>query len=135
MSDDLTTEDSCALGALPGFCGPCTGATPKLTADEVTHYRRETPDWVLWSTQAGDARGIARTFKFRNYVEAMRFLSSLTDVFEREGHHADHRLYEWCKIEFVLTTHAIKGLSVNDFVVARKIDEAWEAHKAETVTT
>lgn len=80
-----------------------------------------------WSNQAG--MKIARTFTFRDFREAMRFVYRIAHIAENEGHHPDIRLtYNIVTIE--LFTHAAKGLTENDFIVAAKIDEVFLANAA-----
>ena len=74
-----------------------------------------------WSV-ASDGLSIARTFNFKNYVEAMEFANSITPIAESEGHHPDLSI-GWGKVTVGLSTHAIGGLSENDFIVAAKINE------------
>lgn len=74
-----------------------------------------------WTVARG-AQKISKKFTFKNYVEAMDFANKITPIAESEGHHPDLSI-GWGKVEIDLTTHAIDGLSENDFIVAAKIDK------------
>lgn len=115
---------SCPL--LPGACVPCTGATPPLSSDERESYELLVPDWISDELHTM----ISRTYGCKNYADAVAFLVSVTVIAEREGHHPDFRNERYRFLVLTLTTHAIHDLSVNDFVVARMIDEAWIAHNS-----
>ncbi len=98
-------------------CKPCEGGIPPLTPEQIVPLTAQIPEWKL----AGDALSVSRELKFRDFKEAMAFVNRAADVAEREGHHPD-MLIRWNRVLFTLSTHAIKGLSENDFVLAAKID-------------
>ena len=98
-------------------CIPCEGGTKPLIPEAVTRFMGQTP---LWSF-AGDSKSIFRNFKFRDFKGAMAFVSEVADIAEFEGHHPDIDI-RWNKVLLTLSTHAIKGLSENDFILASKID-------------
>lgn len=98
-------------------CVPCEGGAKPLTQDEAREHIREIPGWIL----SDDARHMSREFKFTDFMRAMEFVRQIADIAEIEDHHPDiHIFYNRVKLE--LTTHAIKGLSLNDFIVAAKIN-------------
>ena len=98
-------------------CEACEGGVEPLSRDEAGKLGEQTPEWSI-----GDG-SIERTIKFSNFVEAIRFANRVTQIAEAENHHPDlHISYGKMRIE--LSTHAIGGLSINDFIVAAKIDEA-----------
>ena len=72
-----------------------------------------------WTT---DNKKISKTFKFADFKEAMKFVNKVADLAENEGHHPDINI-SYNKVEIILWTHAIGGLSTNDFIVAAKIDQ------------
>jgi 4a-hydroxytetrahydrobiopterin dehydratase len=74
-------------------------------------------DWVL----SQDAKSISKKFEFKNFAEALAFVNKVGAIAESEGHHPDIEL-GWGKVNITLTTHAIGGLSQNDFIVAAKIN-------------
>lgn len=99
-------------------CVPCEAGTPPLTEKEIQQYLTElkTPWEVLENEK------IRRTFKFKNFEGAMAFTNEVAELAESEGHHPDiHIFYNRVTIE--LWTHAINGLSENDFILASKVDE------------
>ncbi|MEO2088630.1 MAG: 4a-hydroxytetrahydrobiopterin dehydratase [Gemmataceae bacterium] len=99
-------------------CTPCEGGTPTLTRDEVTARLPAVPEWKL----ADDGKLIRRKYKFPDFVTAMAFLQRVGELAEAEGHHPDLHLTGYKHAAVELTTHAIGGLSENDFIVAAKID-------------
>lgn len=107
-------------------CSACTGATPKLTADEIRALQLQTPKWTVlekWSPDKTEcSASITREFKMRNWSAAIGFLNAVSIVAETENHHPDVEITKYRMLRFTLTTHAIKALSENDFIVAAKID-------------
>jgi len=107
MGDDLSAKT----------CVPCRGGIPPLTKPEAERYLRETPGWTL----ADEGRGIERSFKFRNFKEALDFVGKVGDVSESQGHHPDISFgWGWAKVSW--QTKKIKGLHENDFIMAAKTD-------------
>jgi len=78
---------------------------------------KQIPGWEI----SDDAKKISRKFKFKNFAEALAFTNRVGEIAESEGHHPDISL-GWGRVAIELTTHAIKGLSENDFIVAAKIN-------------
>lgn len=74
-----------------------------------------------WVVEKG-AKKISKQFKFKNFLEAMDFANKITPIAEAEGHHPDLGI-GWGSVGVELSTHAIKGLSENDFILAAKIDK------------
>lgn len=100
-------------------CGPCEGGAPSLAKEEAESYLAEAPGWEL----KPDGLEITRVFKFKNFREAIAFVNKVADLAEDEGHHPDIRLYSFNKVRLNLKTHAIGGLSENDFILAAKIGQ------------
>jgi 4a-hydroxytetrahydrobiopterin dehydratase len=99
-------------------CVPCEDdGFPPLTKEQVGDFLPHVP---LWSIN-DEATEIHRTFRFKNFKEALDFTNKVGALAEEEGHHPDIQL-GWGKVKVSLTTHAVKGLSENDFVLAAKID-------------
>ncbi|HXJ37473.1 MAG TPA: 4a-hydroxytetrahydrobiopterin dehydratase [Candidatus Eisenbacteria bacterium] len=96
-------------------CLPCEGGVPKLDAAAVALLLPEVPEW-----EARDDR-LHRRFVFKDFVEAMRFVNRMADVAEAEGHHPDFTVH-YRQVDVVIWTHAVGGLSENDFILAAKID-------------
>ncbi len=99
-------------------CAPCEGGVAALTAAEAQKLRDKLhADWKL----DGDSRAIRREFKFKDFFRTMSFVNALAHIANLEDHHPDLEVgYGYCRVLF--TTHAIKGLSENDFICAAKID-------------
>ncbi len=96
-------------------CKPCTAATPPLSQDRINILLKQVDGWV----QVGDI--ISKTFDFNNYHQAMSFVNAVAWVSNQEDHHPELTIsYNKCKVEY--TTHAINGLSENDFICAAKVD-------------
>jgi 4a-hydroxytetrahydrobiopterin dehydratase len=99
-------------------CEPCEGGTKPLTPDEYDAYlHNELSGW-----HDVDEKKIEKHYKFKDFQEALDFVSKVGQIAEEEGHHPDIYLHNWNKVRLTLTTHAIHGLSVNDFILAAKID-------------
>ena len=98
-------------------CIPCeTGGAP-LTREEAQDYLDEVPGWQM----NGEAKRISKEYKFRDFVEAIDFVNRVADIAEMEGHHPDIFVH-YNKVRLDLFTHAVSGLSENDFILASKID-------------
>ncbi len=97
-------------------CVPCDAGTPPLEEPVVAELLAELQGWRL------DPEGrLAKTFSFDAFMPGVRLVDKIAEVAESEGHHPDLRL-SWGSLEVNLITHAIGGLSENDFVLAAKID-------------
>ena len=100
-----------------GVCEPCSGNTPKLSFEEISKYLSQLNDWTVNDSQ----EMIFKKFKFNNFTKALNFTNKIGDLAEKEGHHPDISIgWGYCLV--MVHTHAIKGLSVNDFILASKID-------------
>jgi 4a-hydroxytetrahydrobiopterin dehydratase len=98
-------------------CTPCRGGIPPLSQEEATAYRKQAPEWELLD----DAKRIARTYRFKNFSEAFRFVERAAELAETEGHHPDIS-FGWGYATVSLHTKKIKGLHENDFIMAAKLD-------------
>jgi 4a-hydroxytetrahydrobiopterin dehydratase len=99
-------------------CKPCEGGVPPLTSEQAAGLLTQvSPAWVLTE----NARAIRREFAFRDFYRTMSFVNALAHIANIEDHHPDLEVgYNYCRVTF--TTHAIRGLSENDFVCAAKAD-------------
>lgn len=99
-------------------CVPCEGGIPALDADACRALMaRLGPHWTL----ADDARSIQARFEFKNYYHTTAFVNALIYVAHREDHHPDVSFgYKTCDVRY--WTHAVGGLTENDFICAAKID-------------
>ena len=127
MTDPIKTDktssvsenasDSNGARLVQKHCVPCEGGALPLMRDESAKLLAETPGWTI----AQDGLSLSREFTFKNYVLAMEFANTITPIAEAEGHHPDLAI-GWGKVIVTLTTHAIGGLSENDFILAAKIN-------------
>lgn len=99
-------------------CVPCEGGVTPLAGPALDQYLTQVPEWTL----APDAKSISKEFRFKDFVEGVVFITDVAHVAEEEGHHPDLNLHNWNKVTVTLATHAIGGLSENDFILAAKID-------------
>lgn len=97
-------------------CVPCEGGVPRLEGPRVAELLGELDGWSL------DGDRIRRHFRFRDFPAAMRFVNAVAEVAEAEGHHPDLLIHDWNCVDASIWTHAIGGLSENDFILAAKID-------------
>ena len=98
-------------------CVPCEGGMPPLNRADAQDYLDEVPSWTLDK----DAKRISKEFKFKDFIGATNFVERVADLAEMEGHHPDIHVY-YNKVVLELSTHAIGGLTENDFILAAKID-------------
>ncbi|PPR47153.1 MAG: putative pterin-4-alpha-carbinolamine dehydratase [Alphaproteobacteria bacterium MarineAlpha5_Bin9] len=98
-------------------CKPCSTKTPKMENSEIRKNLFLLNNWAL-----NDSKDmIYKKFKFKNFSDSLNFVNLVGALAENEGHHPDISLgYGYCLI--MIHTHAIKGLSLNDFILATKID-------------
>lgn len=99
-------------------CTPCEGGTPKLAGEELQRYAVVLPSWTVV-----DEHQIEKEYRFPDFAQALAFVNRLGAVAEAEGHHPDVFL-AWGRVKVTLWTHAIDGLSENDFILAAKADAA-----------
>jgi len=99
-------------------CVPCEVGGLPLALDEARTLMAHIPQWSL----AADGKRISREFSFKDFARAMRFADKIGEIAEAEGHHPDLQI-SWGKVIVELQTHAVGGLSENDFILAAKIDK------------
>ena len=96
-------------------CKPCEGGVPPLTPTEIAALLPQLEGWQLLDQR------IEKTYDFKNYYQTMAFVNAIAWVSHREDHHPDITVgYNKCRVEY--TTHAVNGLSENDFICAAKVD-------------
>lgn len=102
-------------------CTPCEGGTPPLTLEEALEMQHEVPGWEV----IDDGQAIRRLFNFKNHYEVIAFTNAVAWISHREDHHPNLSVgYSRC--ELVYTTHAVEGLTENDFICAAKVDALLE---------
>ena len=99
-------------------CVPCEGGVPRLTLKEAEGMREVIPDWRI----VEDGQRIRREWRVKNFQAGMEFFLKVAELAESEGHHPDLHLVGYRNVAIEIWTHAIGGLSENDFVLAAKID-------------
>jgi 4a-hydroxytetrahydrobiopterin dehydratase len=97
-------------------CAPCERGTPPLTEAEASALLPGVREW-----EVRESKALRRRFRFRDFAAAMVFVNAVAALAEEEGHHPDIRI-SYNRVTLDLTTHAIGGLSENDFILAAKID-------------
>jgi 4a-hydroxytetrahydrobiopterin dehydratase len=97
-------------------CVPCHAGTPPLSADQATALSSAIPGW-----EVREGKTLRRRLRFKDFKAAMAFVNQIADLAEGEGHHPD-MFVSYDRVRIDLTTHAIGGLSENDFIMAAKID-------------
>lgn len=85
-----------------------------MSIEQAQEMMSQVPGWELQENR------LVRRFRFKDFKEAMAFVNKVADLAESEGHHPDIYI-SWNRVRLELTTHAIKGLSENDFIMAAKV--------------
>ena len=98
-------------------CVRCEGRVKPFTRQEAQKYLKRVKNWTLTNNE------IEKEFVFKDFKQALNFINKVGDIAESEGHHPDINLHSYKKVNIILSTHAIKGLSENDFILAAKIDK------------
>jgi 4a-hydroxytetrahydrobiopterin dehydratase len=99
-------------------CKACGGDTPPLAREDAQQLLKQlNSEWAL-NMETG---AIRRAFAFKDFYRTMSFVNALAHIANIEDHHPDLEVgYNYCRVQF--TTHAVKGLSENDFICAAKVD-------------
>ena len=102
-------------------CAPCEGGVTPFDISEIQKYQKKVDGWELVKDKT-EMFFLEKEFTFKNFKQSQSFINQVGDVSESEGHHPDI-LFGWGYAKIKITTHAIKGLSENDFILAAKIDK------------
>lgn len=100
------------------YCVPCEGGVEPFNAEQIKHYS----GLLNLPWEVVDSKKITHEFKLKGFKAATAFVNKIADLAESEGHHPDIHIY-YNKVKIVLWTHAIGGLSENDFILAAKIEK------------
>ena len=100
-------------------CEPCEGGIDPLARKDFEVYLEQVKDWSIIENDTK----MEREYEFKDFKEALGFVNKAGVIAEEEGHHPNIFIHDWNKVKMILFTHAIGGLSINDFVVAVKIDK------------
>ena len=102
-------------------CVPCEGGVIPFDISEIHKYQKKVDGWdILQDTKKKFF--LNKRFNFNNFIESQKFINKIGEISEDEGHHPDIS-FGWGYAEIKITTHAIEGLSENDFILAAKIDQ------------
>ena len=100
-------------------CKPCEGGIPPLSRDSIDRLLKQLDNWIQYEGMIG------KTFEFKNHYQTIAFVNAVAWVSHRENHHPDISVgFNKCKIEY--STHAINGLSENDFICAAKVESLFK---------
>jgi len=111
----MTNMTSSQIELAARRCKPCEGGTLPMSEEEAKAMLKKVEGWELRENK------IRKVYRFKDFKESMKFVNKVADLAEEEGHHPDIFI-SWNKVMLTLTTHAIGGLSENDFILAAKID-------------
>lgn len=103
-------------------CEACQAGAPQATQAEIDEFKPQIPDWEI--IDAGGVNQLQRVYKFKNFAQALDFANKVGEIAEQEDHHPAI-LVEYGKVTLTWWTHKIKGLHVNDFIMAAKSDKLY----------
>ena len=102
-------------------CLPCEGNIIPFDISEIHKYQKKVDGWDVLKDKK-NVFFLNKKFKFTNFIKSQNFVNKVSSISEEEGHHPDIS-FGWGYAEIKITTHAIEGLSENDFILAAKIDQ------------
>ena len=102
-------------------CVPCEGGILPFDISEIHKYQKKVDGCDVLNDKK-KVFFLNKKFKFKNFLESQNFVNKVCSISEEEGHHPDI-LFGWGYVDIKITTHAIEGLSENDFILAAKIDQ------------
>jgi 4a-hydroxytetrahydrobiopterin dehydratase len=100
-------------------CVPCEGGIPALSLAEAQQLAKSVPAWRL----TNDAKAIRREWRVKDFLTAIGFFDRVAHIAEDEDHHPDLHLTGYRNVAVEISTHAVGGLTENDFILAAKIDQ------------
>ena len=101
-------------------CVPCEGGVLPFDISEIHKYQKKVDGWELKKNEK-DVFFLEKNFTFRNFISSQNFINKVGEISEEENHHPDIS-FGWGYAKISISTHAIEGLSENDFILAAKID-------------
>jgi 4a-hydroxytetrahydrobiopterin dehydratase len=101
-------------------CVPCEGVVLPFDISEIHKYQKKVDGWDVIDNEE-KIYFLEKNFKFKNFLDSQKFVNEIGRISEEEGHHPDIS-FGWGYAKIKITTHAIEGLSENDFILAAKID-------------
>ena len=102
-------------------CVPCEGGISPFDISEIHKYQKKVDGWDIKKDE-NEFFFLYKEFKFKDFNESQKFINEVGVISEKEGHHPDIS-FGWGYARIIITTHAIEGLSENDFILAAKIDQ------------
>ena len=102
-------------------CIPCEGGVIPFDLSEIHKYQKKVDGWDIIKNDS-EIYYLEKKFTFKNFLQSQKFVNEVGKISENEGHHPDI-IFGWGYAKINITTHAIKGLSENDFILAAKIDQ------------
>jgi 4a-hydroxytetrahydrobiopterin dehydratase len=99
---------------------PCEGGLIPFDVSEIHKYQKKVDGWDVIKNE-NNIFFLFKKFNFKNFLDSQKFINNVSKISEDEGHHPDIS-FGWGYAEIKITTHAIEGLSENDFILAAKID-------------
>ena len=102
-------------------CLPCEGDVIPFDISQIHKYQKKVDGWDVLKDKK-KIFFLNKKFEFKNFLESQKFINQVGKVSEEEGHHPD-LMFGWGYAKINITTHAIEGLSENDFILAAKIDQ------------
>tara|TARA_B100001175_G_C18936853_1_gene369504 strand:+ start:90 stop:434 length:345 start_codon:yes stop_codon:yes gene_type:complete len=102
-------------------CLPCEGGVTPFDISEIHKFQKKVDGWDIIKNKE-EIYFLEKKFNFSNFLESEEFVNKVGKISEEEGHHPDIN-FGWGYAKIAITTHAIKGLSENDFILAAKIDQ------------
>ena len=106
-------------------CIPCEGGAIPFDVSEIHKYQKKVDGWDIVQSE-NKIYFLEKKFNFNNFLESQKFVNHVGKISEQEGHHPDIN-FGWGYANIKITTHAIDGLSENDFILAAKIDQITNA--------
>ena len=106
-------------------CAPCEGGVIPFDISEIHKYQKKVDGWDITKDEK-EIFFLTKKFSFKNFIDSQKFINKVGEISEKEGHHPDI-LFGWGYAEIKITTHAIEGLSENDFILAAKVDQSISA--------
>ena len=100
---------------------PCEGGVMPFDTSQIHKYQKKVDGWEIIQNDK-KVYFLEKKFKFKNFLKSQKFVNEVGKVSEEEGHHPDI-IFGWGYAKINITTHAIEGLSENDFILAAKIDK------------
>ena len=102
-------------------CLPCEGGVLPFDISEIHKYQKKVDGWELKKNEK-NVFFLEKKFIFKNFISSQNFVNKIGEISEKENHHPDIS-FGWGYAKIIITTHAIEGLSENDFILAAKIDQ------------